>query len=801
MFKKIALSVFIFLLVILLAALVALYLAPGIALSYASDWYAEQAEGYQLEVKDWQFSPFATHLTFTGVTLKHPNVGQEKTQLKQLIVDVNPWALLQQKVVVNNLILDGVDLAVEAQLQDTQERLSMAGIDIPLNANSPNSDTLNTETPTAAEAANPWAVEIQNLEITNQQYQWQVQAEDFNSQGKVRIKTIQLTGLNTSLNSQPKIKADIELQALSVNGAQKVELQRPLALTVKGQVNNLQELPQWQGSLSLDDFTLLLDDELTVNFAQLNLHNLVADLETQRLEQLLIERIHLANTQGLQLGIDSISVNKTEASDKQSFESLQINNIDMTDDAMAFAIEQVRLENLAYQDLKPQLESLLVQQVSITGQAQPLLNLQQYRVKNLVADFSDEEFSVTVGEQNYSGLVVNIERNAQGQLVGLADEAQVTNTPPEKETEAVSDGADLTQAPAEKPLLLALLFAGLVQQADEPSSEKPTENKVTIQDYTVTPAFKTQVNLEKISVGEVSGALKQSNIALNEAVPFEFHVAVGKYNTIVAKGQLGLFERAGQLYPQGHVNLSIRQLNLVPFNGYVIEAVGYQLDRGSLDVDANITFDKAQLGGEINLLLRNSKFTPKDEETIKRVGKQISMPLDTAVGLLRDEHGNLRLNIPLSGDLTDPDVGVNDITKQLTQKALKAGTLYFLKQALQPYGAMLSVATLAGDYLFAIRLDALAYAQGVSDLVDQQVANLTKVAQLMIKKKDIEVQVCPFVSHEEAAELGDDWVELANERGQKVKDWLIQYDNTLGTRTSICRPQKGKKSEVVLGVN
>src|SRR5690554_8029940 len=100
------------------------------------------------------------------------------------------------------------------------------------------------------------------------------------------------------------------------------------------------------------------------------------------------------------------------------------------------------------------------------------------------------------------------------------------------------------------------------------------------------------------------------------------------------------------------------------------------------------------------------------------------MPIDTAVGLLRDDNGYVRLTVPLSGDLTDPNVGLSDISKQLTQRALKAGTVYCLKQALQPYGTMLTVASFAGDYLFAIRLDSLVYEHGVTELTDEQIANL-----------------------------------------------------------------------------
>lgn len=837
MLKKILLSLSTLLIVILIALLVALYLAPGIALSFAANWYEEQGEGYQLEAKDWQFAPFATQLRLSGVTLVHPNVGAGKTQLETLAVDINLWALLDQKVEVRNLMLDGVDLALDVLFTDAQESINVAGLKVPLTtapseaqtaeagdaAKSTNQateqiaeDTTESTAKVAAEEGNQtaqtvdaeeqaWVVQVQNLEIKNQQYQWQVTLDDLVTEGKAHISKIQLTGLDTSINSQPKLNVELELQALSVSGAQNLKLNAPLTIKMNGHLNNIETQPQWLGEVSLNDFSLSLEEDMTVGFATLNLKNLLADAKTQSIESLLIKKISLVDNKGLKLDVDDISINEIVSADKQTFASLQINNISLHDDPMSVAVEQVRLEKFSNEDLKPQLASIQVKQVSLTGQEQELLSLQHYGLEDLVTDFSEDEFTVTLGKQNYAGLLVHIERNQQGQIVGLnAGQTMQQDGQGESQTPATTSDtpeAEAVEANSDKPLLLALVLAGLIQQAEQADSENPVMNKIHIKDYAIKPRLKTDINIQKINIGEVTSTIKQSDFALTNAVPFEINLGISRYNTSVIEGQLGLFERAGELYPQGEVKVTVRQLDLVPFNGYIIEALGYQLDRGSLDVDAHITFDKAQLGGEVKILLRNSKFTPKDEATIKRISTQISMPLDMAVGLLRDDHGNLRLNIPLSGDMSDPNFNLNDITKQLSQRALKAGTVFFLRQAMQPYGLMLSVASLAGDYLFAIRLEALNYVQGVSDLVDQQVDNLTKIGQLMLKKKDIEVKVCPFVSPEEAAELGENWAELANERGQKVKDWLVKYNANLSERISICRPQKGKKSEVIIGVN
>lgn len=276
---------------------------------------------------------------------------------------------------------------------------------------------------------------------------------------------------------------------------------------------------------------------------------------------------------------------------------------------------------------------------------------------------------------------------------------------------------------------------------------------------------------------------------------------LGDFSTTEITANLSTYETQGQIYPEGTIKIKTRKLDMVELNGYLIEAIGYQLNRGSLDVDAHITIHQTKLGGEVKLLLRNSQFVPADEEIINRVSKQISMPLETALGLLRDKNGNINLTIPLEGKLTDPDFGLKDVVRQLSNKALKAATVFFLKQSLQPYGTMISIASFAGDYLFAIRLDALSYAEKQSALNDDHKAHLKKVGELMQSKKSIEVRACPFVNEQEAMALGDNWANLAHERGQQVQQWFSENFSEQAERLTVCRPQKGKSAEVVLGVN
>src|SRR5690554_7260406 len=127
---------------------------------------------------------------------------------------------------------------------------------------------------------------------------------------------------------------------------------------------------------------------------------------------------------------------------------------------MQLALDQISLENFQHQDLKPQLETLLITQLCVTGKEEQLCNLEQYGFNDLAVDVSSEEFSVTLGNQYYSGLLVNIQRDKDGNLVGLPNE--------ETTVDAIQEDAKKSEAKEDsKPLLLALVLAGLIQRSEE----------------------------------------------------------------------------------------------------------------------------------------------------------------------------------------------------------------------------------------------------------------------------------------------------------------------------------------------
>lgn len=811
MFKKISAIVAVVLISLLSILLVTLKVAPAIGIYFSSKWYAKQGENYRLEVQDWQFSPFDTQLTLNQVVLHHPDQGEGKTVLVGLSLAFNPWELLDRQLLVQSIVLSG--LSLDLALTNKQDKvLSIAGLSLPLSGNT---------VPTDSEPSEPWGYQLQRIELKDIRFNWHVSDQEFITQGQLQLKQLQLQDISSQNNHIGQVKLSMQLDDFALNSPE-LKLTEPLSLTAKGKLNELTTNPTWQGDLALDNVAIAMQDK-QLNIQEIILDKIVASAQKQTFKQLLINDIQ-AQAPEAQLHLSSVRLDTALNQDQHSelaqvdIKEVQLEALGLTQtlaaltlaniarDEQQIKINEINLEQFALAQDQTQfaLKQFYVQGINLNSTAQkisliqlhelaintpePWLSLQRYESSNIDIAQLEKDIQFNLGQHNFAGFSIQIKRNKNEQLEGLPEITVQTVTTDKIEPEPSSN--------AEPIKTLVLDLSGLMQQINEAEHN----SRIVVVDNSVSPKLDTLITVNKFEIGEAKPVILPNGLSMTQGMPMQLALTMGSFGTVQTEALLGIYH-GKKYYPEGSIKLNARQLDMVDFNGYLIKAIGYQVERGSLDVDANIRIHKAEISGEVKLMLRNSKFTPADEKIIKKVSKQLAMPVDMALDLLRDKNGNVVLTIPLSGSLDDPDFGVRDVLRQLTNKALKTTALYLIKQSIQPYGTLLSVASYAGDYLFAIRLDALHYSPQQSDISSEQQKHLSKIAQLMTEKKSIEVQGCPFVDKAEAESLGDGWPELAKARGTAVKQWFEANYPEQSARFTLCRPQQGERAEMVLGVN
>lgn len=139
----------------------------------------------------------------------------------------------------------------------------------------------------------------------------------------------------------------------------------------------------------------------------------------------------------------------------------------------------------------------------------------------------------------------------------------------------------------------------------------------------------------------------------------------------------GKFDIKGQLNPQQPqnmvVDLLIEDLAMKDLSPYFHYYLGFPIDTGMGVVKSHVTIKDSLLDSENGIDLYAFKLGKKDrhEEAIK-------LPLKVAVAALKDRKGEIHIEVPVVGNLSDPDykVGkaVGKIFKELILKAATAPT-------------------------------------------------------------------------------------------------------------------------------
>ncbi len=179
-----------------------------------------------------------------------------------------------------------------------------------------------------------------------------------------------------------------------------------------------------------------------------------------------------------------------------------------------------------------------------------------------------------------------------------------------------------------------------------------------------------------VGVEELNGTI--SGLSSEELSRADIDLAgkVDKYAPAVIKGQINpLSEEA-----YTDVTMSFHGIELTTFTPYAARFAGYKIEKGKLNVDLNYKLNKVHLDGQNKIVLEQLTLGEKVDSP-----DATSLPVKLAIALLKDSHGVIDLDIPVSGDLNDPKfslmpiilkVFVNIITKAVLSPFKLLGALF-----------------------------------------------------------------------------------------------------------------------------
>ena len=266
------------------------------------------------------------------------------------------------------------------------------------------------------------------------------------------------------------------------------------------------------------------------------------------------------------------------------------------------------------------------------------------------------------------------------------------------------------------------------------------QSRFNFTDASIEPAFETYMVLEQFNIGPID------TTAIDVRTHLLMEGRIGEFSTLVATGELQLFAEK----KSGLLKASISSLELPPVSPYAKDAIGYRLESGQLNSYINLSIEQNKLKGNNKVLLANLNIAPEDDEKIKQLATKISMPIELALSILKNKKGDVEIDMPIEGDLDDPQINVADIVTAAVAKAVRKGSLSYLKFALQPYGAAIMILEKTSKHLSEVRLAPIEFSPNSSVFDNDDKEYMSKIASILDKRPALRIRLCSISTSEDS---------------------------------------------------
>ncbi len=180
--------------------------------------------------------------------------------------------------------------------------------------------------------------------------------------------------------------------------------------------------------------------------------------------------------------------------------------------------------------------------------------------------------------------------------------------------------------------------------------------------------------------------------------------------------------------------ISFKDIDLAPLTPYSGTYLGYKINKGKLYLDLNYHIENRKVRAQNRVMI--DQFTLGD--TVKS-DKATSLPLSLAIALLKDSSGEINLDLPVSGDLDDPDFGIASTIFTILKNLL-------VKAATSPF-ALLG-AMFGGDEGFT----SIDFAAGSDQLSNEQQQPLAKLAEMLADRPALTLEISAFADRDKDPE-------------------------------------------------
>ena len=225
-------------------------------------------------------------------------------------------------------------------------------------------------------------------------------------------------------------------------------------------------------------------------------------------------------------------------------------------------------------------------------------------------------------------------------------------------------------------------------------------------DYSLPIDFKT-------SMHNLNGNIYSISNSAGEISYINIDGEVDKYGSTKIKGSL----ETADIKSYTDIGVSFRNLGLDSYSGYSAQFAGYKIDKGKLFLELEYKIVDSQLLGKNSLIIKNIELGDEiEDENIT------SLPLGFAIALLEDSDGIIDINMPVEGNLDNPDFKYGALI-------LKTFVNLIVKAVASPFNFLGEAMGFNGDELKFIDFE-----PAKDNILAPEREKLDNIAKMLIKK-------------------------------------------------------------------
>jgi cation transport regulator ChaB len=482
--------------------------------------------------------------------------------------------------------------------------------------------------------------------------------------------------------------------------------------------------------------------------------------------------------------LNNFNLTNTEQEHVFSAESLAIDNIVLHHDNQPNVEVEVEVDHILINTLE--FSSKDETSELVNGEKLPsIMKLKQIAINDIKANDQNLSVNTITLDQLLSHIIINKNKELIN-LVNLSkkEEADTTEEMATTDAEAVNAASDTVNDPARQSTQSEFTFS-------LNKFQMINNNEIFFVDHSVEPAYNADLFIDTLALKNINNSPETQL----QPSPFIFEARNNKYATLNFTGFIKPFAPTPVYKVVGH----FKEMSLPAITSYLKDATGLEIKTGQLNLDMNLTLTGDMIDGETELLLQGLETAVYDDDEVDSLIAEGALPLNIAMGMLKDGDGNIELGFPLSGSTSNPEFGLSSIITMISKKVIVDATQDYLVKTFVPYANIVSLAMTAGEYALKLRFDDLPYKvkQVIPD--ENQHAFLTEFISLMQNKENTRVNICAIstpqdINLEAGKKINDKadkqrLINLGAERANALKDYLIEQGKIDSSRMLLCKPQ------------